>query len=513
MESERILQVKIRIIFFIAVFCLLTTVSNAVADGGIAPTSGTCGENLNWTFEEGTLTITGTGSMQDYNEKTAPWNNLREQISQVIVEDGVASIGNYAFYELINLQNISLSDTIKSLGNYSFASTKISQVTLPEHLETIGYYAFSSTNLYNIEIPDTVTSIGNHVFDSCKQLTTAKLSSSLTAVPGGMFYNSALSSITIPYGVTQIGAYAFCRSQLTEIQIPDSVTNIEYHAFSACPYLTFAKLSSSLTAIQKQIFQEDSNLKTIIIYEGITAVEVNAFYKCNSLTEVYYNGTKQQARSIIINANNESFVNAKWIFCESGHTEVIIPGFAATCTEEGLSEGKYCSACETVLVAQEAIPATGHSWGEPVYQLHENHMKATAIKHCIHDPSHFEAETIETIYIVTKSPTDNGKGNVKYSAAFESAGFEPQEWNCDIPPLNTLNTLKLPSSLITINDEAFRGITCEAVIIQSTCQLIGGKAFADCKNLIYILVPKSVTNIATDAFEGSNKIIIDYGQE
>ncbi len=83
-------------------------------------------------------------------------------------------------------------------------------------------------------------------------------------------------------------------------------------------------------------------------------------------------------------------------------------------------------------------------------------------------------------------------------------------WSELVTP-NTIytKTLKLPSSLTAIGDEAFMGSLCEAIIIPDGCTAIGSKAFANCKNLVYVRVPNSVKSIAADAFAGCGDVIID----
>ena len=82
----------------------------------------------------------------------------------------------------------------------------------------------------------------------------------------------------------------------------------------------------------------------------------------------------------------------------------------------------------------------------------------------------------------------------------------------DIPAINDLSLLRLPSMLKEIDSEAFMCSAVEGVIIPEGCTAIGSKAFADCPNLVYIRIPASITSIADDAFEGSDFVRIDRGE-
>ncbi|MCI9615865.1 MAG: leucine-rich repeat domain-containing protein, partial [Dorea sp.] len=110
---------------------------------------GSCGENLTWTLDKnGLLKIEGTGSMVNYKSGTAPWVNHKESVLKLKIDDGVGTIGSYAFYGCNNLTG---------------------GLELPEGLQTIGEYAFCSCNKLegDLNIPDSVTSIGTYAFYGC----------------------------------------------------------------------------------------------------------------------------------------------------------------------------------------------------------------------------------------------------------------------------------------------------------------------------------------------------------
>ena len=235
--------------------------------------SGTCGDNLEWTFSGGTLTISGEGAMDDfdspwgdYDSSTAPWSEL--DINEIVVEDGVTSIGDYAFE-----------------GCHS---------------------------LTEIVMPDSVTSIGDGAFDSCTSLTSVAIPDSVTSIGEGAFtYCASLESITIPYGVTSIGDSAFedC-SSLTEIVMPDSVTSIGYNAFKWCSSLTEIVIPDSVTSIRSWAFMNCTSLESITMPDSVTEIGYCTFDECNSLTDIYYSGSESQWASIYIDEHNEPLFSA-----------------------------------------------------------------------------------------------------------------------------------------------------------------------------------------------------------
>ena len=81
---------------------------------------GTCGENLTWNLENGVLTISGTGKMDDYDDKNSlpPW--YRKKVTSAVLEEGITDIGDWAFCYCSSLTSITLPDSLTSIGNYAF---------------------------------------------------------------------------------------------------------------------------------------------------------------------------------------------------------------------------------------------------------------------------------------------------------------------------------------------------------------------------------------------------------
>lgn len=97
--------------------------SEQAADEEIAA-SGSCGENAAWkltgTESDLTLTISGSGEMDDFSESGIPWASRSSEVKTLVVEDGITNIGDHAFYSLDKLAEVSLPDSITSVGNYGF---------------------------------------------------------------------------------------------------------------------------------------------------------------------------------------------------------------------------------------------------------------------------------------------------------------------------------------------------------------------------------------------------------
>lgn len=84
-------------------------------------TSGTCGKNLTWKFDDATLTISGNGDMDDYIiSDEAPWDSLRESIKKVVIESGVTTIGERAFSWCKNLTSVTIPESVTMIGDWAF---------------------------------------------------------------------------------------------------------------------------------------------------------------------------------------------------------------------------------------------------------------------------------------------------------------------------------------------------------------------------------------------------------
>ncbi|MBQ3141044.1 MAG: leucine-rich repeat domain-containing protein [Clostridia bacterium] len=202
--SDTVAVVFALVIFFVFSFSLAAAPA----------TEGSCGENVTWRFETfgGTLTISGSGPMRDFGFQGAPWYALREEIYTVIIEDGVTSVGSYAFLMCRELTDITLPDSVTTIGDYAFCNCdSLKTAILSSNITSIGDYAFCSCkSLSGLELPKGVTEIGCNAFSSCRKLTEVRLPKGVTAIEEWTFSGcTGLTEIRIPKGVAVVGNRAF----------------------------------------------------------------------------------------------------------------------------------------------------------------------------------------------------------------------------------------------------------------------------------------------------------------
>ena len=318
----------------------------AASVGTLFAQSGTCGDNLTWNLSDGTLTITGTGSMKNYNSSSyAPWYSYITSIKTVIIEDGVTSIGERAFYNCSSLASVTIGESVTSIGDYAFKGCSklatviwnakkinnyfsssntpfyyynsssiynfdhrkhITSFTFGDNVEYIPAYLCSEmSNLTTITIPNSVTSIGERAFSVCSSLTSVTIGESVTSIGSSAFLNcSSLTSVHISdiAAWCKIAFYSSISNPLyyahnlylngtlvTDLVIPDGVTSIKSYAFYGCSNLTSLTIPNSVTSIGGSAFYGCTYLEDITIGSGINVengIGQNAFYGCRYLLSV-----------------------------------------------------------------------------------------------------------------------------------------------------------------------------------------------------------------------------------
>lgn len=277
------------------------------------PLSGECGDNLSWSFAEGVLTISGTGDMYDYEVifSTAPWSSIRNNITSVIIQNGVTSIGNDAFFRCDNLSSVTFGNNIKRIGEYAFDQcSSLTSIEIPNGVTSIEDGAFNyCISLANIVIPNSVEDIGNYVFSDCnnlpivgniryadtylievvdKTLNTYNIKNGTKWIGAGAFESCTnMTSISIPNSVVGIRNFAFAGcSSLTSITIPNNVTEIRLRAFESCHSLTTVVLPNKISYIPMSAFADCTSLQSISIPNSVSAIGEWAFSGCTSLTSI-----------------------------------------------------------------------------------------------------------------------------------------------------------------------------------------------------------------------------------
>ena len=129
--------------------------------------------SFDWNFEDDVLTISGEGKMPDFiSEEEVPWYDYQYSITSIVIDDGVQSIGNYAFSWCDSLESITIPDSVQAIGDDAFAYCKnLESIVIGDGVQSIGNRAFfECDNLKRVVIPNSVQSIDDYAFRGCDNL-------------------------------------------------------------------------------------------------------------------------------------------------------------------------------------------------------------------------------------------------------------------------------------------------------------------------------------------------------
>ena len=334
-KSIRILSALLALTLLLAITPQLTLTAHA------AETSGKCGDNLTWSFDagSGTLTISGYGEMYnvgasiDYSDPNephyipdTPWFGYAKQITEIRLQEGLISIGSGAFAGCSRLRNVTLPNSLTTIGSSAFREcSSLQSVSISDGVIDIYPEAFyKCTSLRSVTIPRNVEYISGSAFSYCTSLsafTVAADNPYFCAVDGILFSKDkttldrypigkpgstytvpdyvtyidyaafegcrGLQSISLPDSVTEIGDCAFNEcSSLQNITIPDSVTEIGYAVFSNCSGLLGVTIPDSVTKIGREAFSKCASLQSVTIPNSVTSIDGEAFQGCINLASI-----------------------------------------------------------------------------------------------------------------------------------------------------------------------------------------------------------------------------------
>ena len=454
----------------------------------IGATSGTTGD-CTWTLDDnGVLTISGNGAMGDYSDTysssqdiyitTAPWG---ANIKSVDIENGVTSIGSYAFDGCTGLTSVTFSNSVTSIGEFAFfGCIGLSSIDIPDSVTNIGSDAFHNcTGLTSVTIGNSVTSIDDWAFSGCSGLTSIEIPDSVTNIgahalsdtawydnqPDGLVYAGKVAykmigacpdHVEIKDGTTGIAgeAFRYCW-MLTSIEIPDSVTSIGENAFERCPKLTSIEIPDSVTNIGDSAFEECTELTSIEIPDSVTSIGSNAFFNTawydNQPDGLIYAGKVAYVvkgecpAEVAIKESTLGIADSAFFGC-SDLTSVTIPNSVTTIGDSSFS---YCYNLSSINVDSN----------NPAYRSIDGNL---------YDKS--------------------AKTFIQYSIGKVETSFS------------------IPDSVTTISVSAFSSCSLTSVNTGNSVKTINENAFSSCKNLTSVTLGKSITSFNYDTFSDCDSL-------
>ncbi len=523
--------------------------------------SGTCGENLTWKLEGTTLTISGSGDMEDYSyESEAPWYS--KYYETVVIEDNVTRIGSRAFSNsaYVSEKSVTIPDSVTSVGEEAFYKVKDVYITdvaawckiqfdsrisnsytlhlngeqvvdlvIPDGVTTIGDYVFCGcSGLISITIPDSVTSIGAYAFARCSNLTSVEIPPDVRSISDGVFSEcSNLTSVTIPDGVTSIGKSAFYECvQMPEITIPDSVTSIGEYAFFRCKSLTSFEIPAGVVNIETRTFYGCDSLTGIKIPNSVIEIGNDAFENSgltsvtipDSVEKIGYGAFENSKLVSVTLPNGLKKLTCNMFYCCSDLTSVVLPDSItsvesrvfANCASlksitipEGVKNIPFETFARCTNLTSVVFPANIESLEEGAFEDCVN-LKSLTFKGNLpsSDVSFENCTSLDEIRIPDWSvwSKNGGYRGLKLTA------YTLKEYNLYVNDELVTNVV-IPSDVTDISNEIFCGCkSLTSVTISDHVKNIGYRAFAECKNLTEVKLNNKLSEIQGGAFSGCSSL-------
>ena len=278
------------------------TIENTVTTQSTATTivkSGKCGENVTYTLDsDGLLKISGSGNMNDYYIGNSPFY-LNKDIKEIVIGDGVTSIGMSVFDSCSSLTSIEIPVGVTSLKDFVFyGCSSLTSITIPEGLTSIDGGAFQNcSSLTSIAIPAGVTSIGSSAFESCSSLTSIAILAGVTSIGESAFKDCSNLNTIYCYKNSTADKYTDYPSIAKKVYLDDATTTA-FTFNSSTGTITGYSGSEKVVnipsniggvyvkAIGENAFKNNTDIETVIIPEGVNSIEDFAFYKCTGLKYV-----------------------------------------------------------------------------------------------------------------------------------------------------------------------------------------------------------------------------------
>lgn len=406
-----------------------------------------------------------------------------EEITALELPDMITSIGQGCFYNCSNISTISLNK-VKEIGACAFARSSIQAVFTTDALEKINQSAFGGcTSLISFDFKIGLTNISADAFYNCTKLKFSTLPSSLKTLGSRVFYNNdALTEVFLPSSISSMGDSLFSGcNNLIKVNIPILVTTLG-SVFLDCTSLSEVTLHSRITTLSAT-FSGCISLEELELPDNITTINSLTFSGCSKL-----NITHQPSQLLTI--SNQAFQNCAMLSKVEIPDGVISVGDKAfdgctSLTEINIGKSVQTFSNNVLLNCKNLARLTVHSDNKTFYAK-DNVLYNKSTGTIVFSAPAMEMETLE----------------LDYASAINSYAFQFSKVKNVIPA----------SGLLTIGSYAFEQSGIEHFEFVPTIKTINTYAFANCRNLVSVQLPNSVTSLGTQCFiNDSNLKTIYFG--
>ena len=375
-----------------------------------------------------------------------------ELLKEVIISEGITTIGEDAFCDGQYLENITIPDSVTNIEYEAFVYSGITNVQLQNNITSIGDYAFGyCEKLTSVTVEN--GTIGDFAFGYCTSLTNVTVENA-TIGEDAFGYCTSLTNVTVENGTIGESAFEYC-DELTSVTIGTGVTSIGDYTFQYCDKLTSVTLGTGITSIGDNAFQYCSSLETITLPSSITTLGVGVLNNCGLI-------------SIEVDSNNTAYSSLNGILTNKAETILM----------------QYPQAR---IASTYVIPLSITSI-EPFAFAGCNNLTSMVIPNSITSIGNYAFRGCMSLTDITLG---SGITSIEY-ATFENSA---------------LTSIVIPNNITSIGGFALYGCNdLTSVTIGNSVTNISGQAFSYCNSLTNITIPNSVGTISVSAFWGSGNL-------
>lgn len=489
----------------------------SIAPTNISITANATDDGITWTFDGETLIVSGSGEVS-YIQTDEWYEEIWDKCVNVIVSEGITSIGEAALAELIILEKVEILGEITEIDEWAFYNCpKLKEINIPDSVKVIGDRAFEKcSSLDNINLPTNIIEIGKNAFKDCSAFENADLvlPDTIQKVGLGAFGGTRIKSITTPFlGTGPNGAdyderysyhigYMFGDEEWTGSYAAwDSVSEVTYYLPNTLKTVTITK------QINESAFENAEKIENIIIKNTVEATEYpdNFAKNCKSLESFVFENTDKITR-----------VGKFAFFSCTDLEEFIIPENVTEIDMKAFENCEFSSIEFPQGLKKIGVWSFGNCLNITSIVIPDNveEICAFAFGGC--------SNLIEVALPETEPQIDEyAFRGTKYEKTIEYPEEEypedeyPEEENNDfgISADGTLTAYFGTDTIVVVPDgvknigRVFAGNTrITSIVLPEGLEKIENKAFAGCLVLEEIVVPDSVTVISEGAFTGANNL-------
>ena len=418
--------------------------------------------------------------------------NGADNLSSVTIGKGVQTIGDHAFYEAgdadeIGEMVVTMGENVTTIGGSAFdGCDKLSSITLPEKLDTIFSYAFASSGLTSLRIPVSVDSIGEGAFRSCGSLANIRIEDSSKPLSvyngyyGAFAYEGAEKTVYIGRDLkltdTNCLFYAYS-GETTSVEFGDMVTTINPNLFNDASKLSSLVIGNGVKTIGERAFYDaadadDLGEMVVTMGENVETIGNNAFDLCEKLMSITLPSTLK-----LING---------YAFSSSGLTGISIPA-----SVDSIGEGAFrsCGSLANIRIEDSSKPLS----------VYNGYYGA------------FSYEGAEKTVYIGRDLKLTDTNCLFYANSGETTSVEFGDMVTTINPnmfndASKLSKLVIGNGVKTIGDYAFydagddESVGELVVTMGNSVETIGKQAFDLCEKMTSITLPSTLTTIGETAF-------------